>query len=50
MQRARNARPEPLSDRELLTESILAALFVVVVIALIEIGNPGHIQWTPRSC
>jgi len=44
VQRARSARPEPLSDRELVTESILAALFVVVVIALIEIGNPGHVQ------
>ena len=44
VQRARSARPEPLSDRELLTESILAALFVVVAIALIEIGNPGHVQ------
>ena len=43
MQRARRQRPEPLSDRLLLTESIFAALFVVAAIALIEIGDPGHV-------
>jgi putative nucleotidyltransferase with HDIG domain len=45
VQRARSQRPEPLSDRLLVTESIFAALFVVAAIALIEIGNPGHVQW-----
>jgi putative nucleotidyltransferase with HDIG domain len=43
VQRARQQRPEPLSDRELLTESIVAVLFVVAAIALIELGDPGHI-------
>jgi putative nucleotidyltransferase with HDIG domain len=43
VQRARRQRPEPLGDRLLVTESIVAALFVVAAIALIEIGNPGHI-------
>ena len=43
VQRARQQRPEPLSDRELLTESIVAVLFVIAAIALIEIGNPGHV-------
>jgi putative nucleotidyltransferase with HDIG domain len=43
VQRARKQRPEPLSDRELLAESIAAALFIVAAIAVIEIGNPGHI-------
>jgi putative nucleotidyltransferase with HDIG domain len=43
VQRARKQRPEPLSDRELLAESIVAVLFVVAAIALIELGNPGHV-------
>jgi putative nucleotidyltransferase with HDIG domain len=44
VQRARQQRPQPLSDRELLTESIVAVLFVIAAIALIEIGNPGHVS------
>src|SRR5690349_965499 len=44
VQRARKQRPEPLTDRELLTESVFAALFVVAAIALIEIGKPGHVN------
>jgi putative nucleotidyltransferase with HDIG domain len=44
VQRARSQRPEPLSDRLLLTESVFAAAFVVAAIALIEIGNPGHVS------
>jgi hypothetical protein len=47
VQRARSQRPEPLSDRLLLTESIFAALFVIAAIALIEIGNPGHVPVGP---
>jgi putative nucleotidyltransferase with HDIG domain len=43
VQRARRERPEPLSDRELLTEAIFAALFVMAAIALIEIGDTGHV-------
>jgi putative nucleotidyltransferase with HDIG domain len=43
VQRARKQRPEPLGDRLLLTESIFAALFVVAAVALIEVGNPGHV-------
>ncbi len=43
VQRARRQRPEPMSDRLLVTESIVAALFVIAAIALIEIGDPGHI-------
>jgi putative nucleotidyltransferase with HDIG domain len=43
VQRARRQRPEPLSDRELLAESIAAALFIVAAIALIELGNTGHV-------
>jgi hypothetical protein len=43
VQRARKQRPEPLSDRLLLTESVFAVLFVVAAIALIEIGHPGHV-------
>jgi putative nucleotidyltransferase with HDIG domain len=43
VQRARRQRPEPLSDRELLTEAVFAALFVVAAIALIEIGDTGHV-------
>src|SRR4051794_36703815 len=44
VQRARRQRPEPLSDRLLLTESIAAVLFVLAAIALIEIGDPGHVH------
>src|SRR4051794_32052404 len=44
VERARKQRPEPLSDRLLLTESIFGVLFVVAVIALIEIGGPGHVS------
>ncbi|TML06394.1 MAG: HD-GYP domain-containing protein [Actinobacteria bacterium] len=47
VRRARSQRPEPLGDRLLLTESIFAALFVVAAIALIEIGNPGHVPVGP---
>jgi putative nucleotidyltransferase with HDIG domain len=47
VERARRARPEPLSDRELLTDSVVAALFVIAAIALIEIGNPGHVPVGP---
>jgi hypothetical protein len=47
VQRARSQRPEPLGDRLLLTESIFAALFVIAAIALIEIGNPGHVPVGP---
>jgi putative nucleotidyltransferase with HDIG domain len=43
VQRARSHRPDPLTDRELVTESVFGALLVVAVIALIEIGDPGHI-------
>jgi putative nucleotidyltransferase with HDIG domain len=43
VQRARRQRPEPLSDRELLTECIVAVLFVIAAVALIELGNPGHV-------
>jgi putative nucleotidyltransferase with HDIG domain len=43
VQRARSQRPEPLSDRLLLTESIFAVLFVIAAVALIEIGKPGHV-------
>jgi putative nucleotidyltransferase with HDIG domain len=43
VQQARSQRPEPLGDRELLTEAASAVLFIVAAIALIEIGNPGHI-------
>src|SRR3954451_4123496 len=44
VQRARRQRPEPLSDRLLLTESILAVLFVVAGVALIELADPDHIS------
>src|SRR5947208_4922588 len=47
VRRAREARPEPLSDRELIVESIFAALFVVAAVALIEIGDPGHVPVGP---
>jgi putative nucleotidyltransferase with HDIG domain len=43
VQRARRQRSEPLSDRELLTEAVFAALIVVAAIALIEIGDTGHV-------
>jgi putative nucleotidyltransferase with HDIG domain len=43
VQRARQQRPEPFSDRLLLTESIVAVLFVLAAVALIEIGDPGHV-------
>src|SRR3954454_10724450 len=43
VQRARRQRSEPLSDREVLTEAVFAALFVVAAIALIEIGDTGHV-------
>jgi HD domain len=43
VQRARRQRPEPLSDRLLFTESVVAVLFVVAAVALIEIGGPGHV-------
>jgi putative nucleotidyltransferase with HDIG domain len=44
VQRARNQRPERMSDRELVTEAGFAALFVVAAIALIEIGKLGHVR------
>jgi HD domain len=47
VQRARRQRPEPLGDRLLLTESVFAALFIIAAIALIEIGNPGHVPVGP---
>ena len=47
MQRARKGRPEPLADRELLTEAAAALLFVGVAIALIAIGRPGHFALGP---
>jgi putative nucleotidyltransferase with HDIG domain len=47
VQRARRQRPQPFSDRLLVTESIVAALFVIAAIALIEIGNPGHVPVGP---
>jgi len=43
VRQARRKRPEPLDDRLLVTESIAAVLFVVAAVALIELGNPGHI-------
>jgi HD-GYP domain-containing protein (c-di-GMP phosphodiesterase class II) len=43
VQRARRQRPEPLSDRELVTEAGFGALFVVAAIALIEIGDTKHV-------
>jgi len=44
VQRARRSRPEPLSDRLLVTEAVVATGFVVAVVALIEIGKPGHVS------
>jgi putative nucleotidyltransferase with HDIG domain len=43
VRRARQQRPEPLGDCELLTEIASAALFVVAAIALIALGHPHHV-------
>jgi putative nucleotidyltransferase with HDIG domain len=47
VQRARSERQAPLGDREMVTEALSAAAFVVAAIALIEIGKPGHIPVGP---
>jgi putative nucleotidyltransferase with HDIG domain len=39
VQRARKGRPEPFSDRLLLTEALTALLFVVAAVTLIEVGQ-----------
>jgi putative nucleotidyltransferase with HDIG domain len=44
VQRARKQRPERMSDRELVTESAFAALFVIAAIVLIEVGKLGHVR------
>jgi putative nucleotidyltransferase with HDIG domain len=45
VQRARRSRPEPLTDRLLLTESLFAVLFALAAVALIAVGNPRHIPF-----
>jgi putative nucleotidyltransferase with HDIG domain len=43
VERARSQRPQPLSDRLLLTETIGGGLFILAAIALIDLGHPGHV-------